>query len=333
MKKNNENLIDQFRIRTTISYPEPNYMMGISIGPNTIRFGGEGDISVVTGKAKSTKTFFMGIMTASALTDNCNSNVVSNEGKKVLYFDTEQSHYNASKSLWRILAVAGDNFSDDIHYYALRGLNVNERIKFIEHVIEVTPEVKAVFIDGARDLVTSVNDEYQATHITNLFSNWTQKGSFHLTTVLHENSNSEKMRGHLGTELTNKAENVFVVELDKNESSTTSNVKTRYSRNGNNLEFSFIIDDNGIPQIDLKSKKHLDYDAQEVISCMKDIFDENTKIRHTELIDKFQLKLNRNGIDKGKNILKKWLEKYLELGIVKKEGAYRSPNAFYYFNA
>lgn len=334
MKKEQiEILINECRILPSTNYPEPVYRMGISDGKNIVQFGGEGDLSVVTGKAKSTKTFLMGIMAASALTHSTHAENKSNSTNKIIYFDTEQSYYNASKSLYRITAIAGKNNNDDIQYYALRGLNVSERIKFIDHVLKITPEVKAVFIDGARDLVSSINDEHQATLVIDLFAKWTRMGAFHLVTVLHENSSTEKLRGHLGTELTNKAENVFVVALERNSICTTSNVYTRYSRNGNYLEFSFFIGDDGIPKINLNSKKQLDYNEPEVISCLKEVFNDNPQMGHTQLMSKFQAILKDNGIEKGKNVLKIWLINYLDLGVLCKEGNDRSPRAYYYLKS
>jgi len=44
---------------------------------------------------------------------------------------------------------------------------------------------------------------------------WSEKTGAHILTVLHENISDGKLRGHIGTELMNKAETVLRVEKDK----------------------------------------------------------------------------------------------------------------------
>lgn len=45
---------------------------------------------------------------------------------------------------------------------------------------------------------------------------WTDDRQIHIHTILHQNKNDENARGHIGTELNNKAETVMQVEVDKN---------------------------------------------------------------------------------------------------------------------
>ena len=44
---------------------------------------------------------------------------------------------------------------------------------------------------------------------------WTDDKQIHIHTVLHQNKNDEHARGHIGTELNNKAETILQVEVDK----------------------------------------------------------------------------------------------------------------------
>ena len=44
---------------------------------------------------------------------------------------------------------------------------------------------------------------------------WTEDYNIHIVVVLHENPGSDKARGHIGTELMNKAETVIALEVDK----------------------------------------------------------------------------------------------------------------------
>lgn len=45
---------------------------------------------------------------------------------------------------------------------------------------------------------------------------WTDERQIHLHTILHQNKGDENARGHIGTELNNKAETIIQVEKDKN---------------------------------------------------------------------------------------------------------------------
>ena len=46
---------------------------------------------------------------------------------------------------------------------------------------------------------------------------WTDDRQIHIHTILHQNKGDENARGHIGTELNNKAETVLLVEKDKND--------------------------------------------------------------------------------------------------------------------
>ena len=284
---------------------------------------------MVTGKPKTRKSFLMGLMAASAMTHN--HKLASNGQRKALYFDTEQSEYHAAQSLRRIISVAGKEYLDDISYYALRGCTAESRISIIDYIIKKTDDISLILIDGARDLVTSINDENQATQILDIFSGWTRAKNVHLVTVLHENPSSEKLRGHLGTELTNKAENVLAVELDKNSPGDTSLVYARYTRNTPIPDFSFRISEFGIPSIlDSVNNNHLQHDSPEILDSLHAVLNDGSGMGHTELLENIKAGLQAKGIQIGNNKLKEWFMLYQSCGILRKEGKDRSPSAKYF---
>ena len=59
----------------------------------------------------------------------------------VLYFDTEQSQYHANRSIKRICALVGNPDPNNLFAYGLRPLSPEERLKVIEAVIVMTPNV------------------------------------------------------------------------------------------------------------------------------------------------------------------------------------------------
>jgi hypothetical protein len=187
---------------------------------------GLGDISTTIGKAKSRKTFATGFF-ISALAGNTIINErirgeLPENKRTVLFIDTEQSAYYAQRSARRIFGLLGkDYYHDDLpnfQVYALRPYAPNERLQIIEHLIYNTPDLGVVFIDGVRDLITSINDEEQATMITSKLLKWSTEKMIHINCVLHMNKGDNNARGHVGTELINKSLTVLGVnKLEKNE--------------------------------------------------------------------------------------------------------------------
>ena len=69
----------------------------------------------------------------------------------------------------------------------------------------------------------------------------------HIMVVLHENHSNDKSRGHIGTELTNKAETVLQVAVD-DKNSNVSVVRAAACRNKEFEGFAFEIVE-GLPHI------------------------------------------------------------------------------------
>lgn len=190
---------------------------------NILPFATEGNLSMLIGKAKSKKTFTLAAMVASAINRGTALHGVlkcelPESKKRVVWFDTEQSDYDAHKALDRTLRLASD-FCErgNIDMYCLRDKNPQRRLELIEcALIRHNPalEIGLVVIDGIRDLVFDINDPEAATRISTKLLSWTKQASCHLMTVLHQNKNDGNARGHLGTELVNKAETVLEVSKD-----------------------------------------------------------------------------------------------------------------------
>ncbi len=181
-------------------------------------FGTLGNFSVVSGKAKSRKTFFVSaIVGASILNNDSYLNISASfpKGKnKIIYIDTEQANFHAKRVLDRIFKIA--NLPTDVHpdffsFYTLRQYPTKFRLQIIDYIIKHEKQAGLVIIDGIRDVVKSINDENEATEVSNYLLNWTAEHNLHIVTVLHQNKGDENVRGHLGSELENKAESVITV--------------------------------------------------------------------------------------------------------------------------
>jgi hypothetical protein len=77
---------------------------------------------------------------------------------------------------------------------------------------------------------------------------WTDDQQIHIHTILHQNKNDEHARGHIGTELNNKAETVMQIEVDKNDT-TTSIVSVIHIRDKEFKPFAFHINQDAIPEL------------------------------------------------------------------------------------
>lgn len=213
-------------------------------------FGSLGNFSLITGKAKSRKSFFLSMIAGALLSCDPNATITGHlpsDKKKVLYFDTEQGEYHVQKALKRIEAIAGENF-DNLEVYYLREDEPKERLELIDYVIKTTENLGYVFIDGIRDLTYSINDEQQATLLSTYLLQWTATYNIHITTVLHQNKGDTNARGHLGTELVHKAQTVLSISRAK-DNKDISLIEVTESRDKDFDGLAFEIDSDGLPYI------------------------------------------------------------------------------------
>lgn len=210
-----------------------------------LRLFSAGDISVVTGQPKSRKTFLISALATAFLSDNGYLGLKPSCKGKVLIVDTEQSKAHAQTVLKRIYRLMGWGFNDkheEIVMLSLRELNAEERNdKLREAIHHFNP--KFVFIDGFADLLVNTNDIEESVECINELMRISTAYNCHICSVVHANPNSEKMRGHVGSELQRKSETVLLVS--KSDNITT--VSPQFCRNIEFNRFAFRIDESGLP--------------------------------------------------------------------------------------
>ena len=213
-----------------------------------------GNFSASIGKAKSKKTFNISAIVAAALKNGTvllYSAELPKDKRKILYVDTEQSPYHCLKVMERILRMAGlptDRDSEHLEFLALRKYTPKERIAAVEQAIYNTPELGLVVIDGIRDMVYDINSPGESTKVISLLMTWTGERNIHIHTILHQNKGDENARGHIGTELSNKAETVLQVEKDS-KNPDISTVKTAHIRAVDFEPFAFRINEEALPEL------------------------------------------------------------------------------------
>ena len=236
--------------------------------------------------------------------------------RKVLYIDTEQSKdmvWRAVNRITRQLDVKDVNLDT----LSLRSLTPAQRLEVVELAIKQSEDVGLVIIDGISDLVSSINDEEQATIAMNMLMRLSADYNVHIMTVLHTNKDNNNARGHLGTYFQNKAETVFCISRDSNEKDV-SNVVATHSRDLDILDFSIRITEDGLPTIDddfkasKTSKMGLKLDLKDAIlyEIIEMAFNKNTYLTYKDLWQKIQfcyeVKLaNSLGENKAKILLTK----------------------------
>ena len=210
-----------------------------------------GNFSLIIGKAKSRKSFYINIAVSTAISRDfvlgLFKSELPQEQNEVLYFDTEQGKYHVQLALKRICKQVNIEEPNNLHVYHLRSKTPAERLELIEYAIYNNDKIGIVVIDGIKDLVTSINDEAEATMIASKLLKWTEERNIHIVTVLHQNKSDSNARGHIGSELINKAETVLSItkaETDGN----ISVVEPQQCRNIEPEPFAFEIID-GLPVI------------------------------------------------------------------------------------
>jgi hypothetical protein len=211
-----------------------------------------GDFGLIIGKAKSRKSFFISIAVSTALGNDLVlgrfKSYLPNNKIDVSYFDTEQSKYYVQKAVKRICTQVNQPEPKNLHAFHLRSLNPAERLQFIETEIYSNDNIGFVVIDGIKDLVTSINDESEATMIASKLLKWSEERNIYILTVLHQNKSDNNARGHIGTELINKAQTVLSVTKAENDSNI-SIVEPLQCRDIEPEIFAFEINEFGIPII------------------------------------------------------------------------------------
>ena len=172
------------------------------------------ELVAITGKAKSGKTFVTSMLMACCqIRDVLAFQRYGDEPLRVLWYDTEQSDESTQDILKnRVMRmVDGDGRLFDI--FNVRGVAWKERRDLLcEAVTRCKPDL--VIVDGIRDLVNDINDGVLAQEVMEELMHLATEHDCCIVCVLHQNKSSEdhNLRGWIGTELMNKAFEVYSCE-------------------------------------------------------------------------------------------------------------------------
>ena len=194
------------------------------------------ELVAITGKAKSGKTFVTSmLMAVGSLTPNpspkgegsiCQLPLkrMREEPFKVMWYDTEQSDESTQDILNNRIIPMMSNGNDATTPLALwrgaggeafnvRAVPWKERRDLLrEAVTRCEPDL--VIVDGIRDLVNDINDGVLAQEVMEELMHLATEHDCCIVCVLHQNKSGEdhNLRGWIGTELMNKAFEVYSCE-------------------------------------------------------------------------------------------------------------------------
>ena len=196
------------------------------------------ELVAITGKAKSGKTFVTSMLMACCITQKVLAlerhtdikghtdlaDLTDFRPLRVLWYDTEQSDESTQDilknriipmiandsgvstplALWR--GAGGEAFN-------VRAVEWKERRGLLKEAVErYGPDL--VIVDGIRDLVNDINDGVLAQEVMEELLHLATERNCCIVCVLHQNKGSEdhNLRGWIGTELMNKAFEVYACE-------------------------------------------------------------------------------------------------------------------------
>lgn len=230
------------RITSTDNIKANEYILKID---NTSKFS-KGNISGWIGLAKSKKTFALTMFVSALIGCMRLFNKFNAHSKNdVLYIDTEQSPSDVQKITKRVKKIVGDE--NGLFMYGLRPLSPAQRIDAIEALLQ-HHTVDVLVIDGVRDLLMDINNAVESTEVMTKLMKWSFDYDIHIATVLHQNKGNGESRGHIGTELNNKAETILRITRDETDASV-SWIEEVFGRGKGFDKFQFYVDDEGMPHV------------------------------------------------------------------------------------
>lgn len=269
-----------------------------------------GNLSALTGKAKSRKTFCAAIFTASQLCGQCHR-IKADRAGTALYIDTEQSLFHTQLLAKRILLLSGHEShlnNPNLIVYALRALSAEQRKEALIEAIKLHKPTFVV-IDGIRDLILDFNDIKSSAELVNLLMRLSSDYSCHILSVLHQNKADNNMRGHAGSELLNKSESVFEVTTLDN----TTQVKVIATRGLPPEDFYFQIEA-GLPvECGQPTKSDVSLDMKK--DCMRRVLGQSA-MKYVPLVTAYQ-----EASGKGERTSKVHISELMAAGDISKDTA------------
>lgn len=209
-----------------------------------------GDIAGIKGLAKSAKTQLDVILMAAAMRSDRTYMGVKCllKNPRILFADSEQHPRNVRLIYRRVCLLAGidgHKRHENLNMQHLRlAADVEELKKAIYLKIKhFRPNI--IFIDGIADLINDFNDVKESKELITQLSKVALEFNCSIICTLHTNPSEDgKMRGHLGTILSQKASDIISCKKEKRpDGSNAFIIEQTENRNGGDFaRFTFVIE-------------------------------------------------------------------------------------------
>ena len=203
-------LLEQLRITPEKELPKMDFLFRLFGKPCFPRR----ELVAITGKAKSGKTFVTSMLMACCqVSDVLSFHREPESPLRLLWYDTEQSDESTQDILRNRVMRMADGGGKLFDIFNVRGVAWKERRKLLcEAVTRCKPDL--VIVDGIRDLVNDINDGVLAQEVMEELMHLATEHDCCIVCVLHQNKSGEdrNLRGWIGTELMNKAFEVYSCE-------------------------------------------------------------------------------------------------------------------------
>ena len=269
--------LDGYRITTESHLKDEDFLFRLKGQPCLPRK----DLTAITGQAKSGKTVLISMLMAACVKQQerrvLDIERIREEPLRVMWIDTEQSQQSTQGILrgrvWGLIQgdVAGNTpprpegtpplegagslgFPEEMFYvFNIRAAMVEDRYELLATGVEhYHPDI--VILDNTRDLVTDINDGVQAQKLTESLMKMAEENNCNVVAVLHQNRSADNrgLRGWLGTELMNKAFEMYTCQkiLGKPGEKPTFCVEQSLTRKFDmDTPMYYQISDEGLPEL------------------------------------------------------------------------------------
>jgi hypothetical protein len=243
---------------------------------------------------------------ASLLAKKGDTDFTSKLENDVLLIDTEQGRRRTNGVVRRIYRLLNLDFETQIPNFtaiSIRELSANERFLVLEKAVK-EHSFSIIFLDGFADLIQNTNDLEECSRKVSQLMKLSEDSNTHICSVVHTNPNSDKTRGHIGSELQRKCETVLLVKKDDE----ISTVSPQFCKNKEFKPFKFFVNPAGLPELCTLSL--LDVELQQVFTS---IFDGSSQIAYTDLC---QLLIEKENIVK--RTAERKIKKAIDMNILRK---------------
>lgn len=268
--------------------------------------------SLILGKKKSRKTLF--------ITWLIQQYFLQNKGvpDDVIIFDTEQG----KSHVWNILEKIRRLTGHKLPIYFMRGMAPAERRDFIKNTVKFSvKKPKIIVIDGVRDLMSNINDADETTEVIVWLETLLLEYNVHIMEILHLNKTDNNARGHIGSELLNKAQ--VTIELEKDEKTGVTIVKCESSREKDFETFSFTHGIDDLPEITGMPVKGVVISEDARRDLLNAVFKDGP-LSYANLVN--EMKLN---FCVGKTRSEQLIREFKKLGWIIQSGNARDPKAMW----